>query len=1284
MLHFLRKKNADILILVDTRLSPEVENEVKAEWGGQIFFSSFSSQSRGVAIFIRKNLPVKVLDSFSDQAGNISSILVEIEDKKILFEGIYGPNTDDPSFYSENVFKRIQDWNPGFAIYAGDWNIVQNPELDTRGYQNVNNPRARQELISKINELDLIDVFRNLNPTAKQFTWKQWGNSKFARLDYFLVSNSLLPFVKKVEILSKCYSDHNPICLELDFSKFQRGRGFWKLNNSLLYNLEYVGLIKNTIKHVASQYAIINGNYNYIESCSAEDLENFLQSQSPESLQALTLKINPELFLDVLLMEIRHRTIQFSANLKRNREAEEKKLLNDIKLLENNMHTTDNNNDIITELEQKKESLEEIYNYQARGAYIRSRATYKVEGERPTKMFCALEKHNGVQKYVPQLIVENKEGQESTINSQQSVEEEIFRFYNDLYLNKDYDLEHESIDQFFSPLNADYHGKKISEPEKQKLEGNITLEEMTKYLKKTRNNVSPGSSGFTNEFYKFFWRDLKIFVLNAVEFAFDNNRLSVTQNLGIISIIPKGDKDKRYLNNWRPITLLNSLYKLISGCIAERIKPVLNSLIHPDQKGFVAGRYIGEAVRTTYDVMHYAKQNNLAGLLLCIDFEKAYDSISFKFIKMCLKFYNFGKDLIKWVEILLYDFKAVINHCGNISKSFSIGRGCRQGDPIASYLFILCIEILAIKMRNDPQITGFKIGNMRHLLEIYADDLTVFLDPNSDNLRKTVEVLTSFYKLSGLKISVKKTSAVWFGKNHDSNIKLCPELGLKWSKTFTLLGLNFDNNLENMESNFEEKINKIKKLLFTWSYRYLTPFGKVTIVKSLGLSKISHIALVIPNPNREMLKKLNTLFFQFIWDKKSEKVCREDAKLPVKFGGLGVPDLGKFWTGFKFSWIRRLLTSSSFWPQMIKMEINEILGTDMEIVDILQLGDSKLNQISKSLKNIFWKQVFGSVVEITQGAAFSCPENLLSSSFLHNSLVLRNNKTINERHFPEIVGKVSTLSDFYSPATNKLMDWNQFCEHWACNISQEKFTDIRYIIKLSIQKLKISDNRLVGAHKPMRPFLINLALSINKGCSLYYTWLRKKAILSNKINKRENKWHEELGTLYSLNFWKKTRNLCANINIDNKLLWLQYQIVRNSLQTNYIVSHFIGNVSPLCQYCQESNELVSHLFWFCFHVQHFLREVTDHFQHFGFLFTPSKTEMLFGFQDLDSVNPKNYISFIFKRYVWVTKFRNCELNLNGFLKFLKSYVIDLKYIFELKKDAQKQHEWNTIFFALNI
>ena len=84
--------------------------------------------------------------------------------------------------------------------------------------------------------------------------------------------------------------------------------------------------------------------------------------------------------------------------------------------------------------------------------------------------------------------------------------------------------------------------------------------------------------------------------------------------------------------------------------------------------------------------------------------------------------------------MLLYNFTAVINHCGNISKNFKIGRGCRQGDPIASYLFIICLEILAIRLRGDPNIVGFSVNNLQHLLEIYADDLTVFLKPSSTNL----------------------------------------------------------------------------------------------------------------------------------------------------------------------------------------------------------------------------------------------------------------------------------------------------------------------------------------------------------------------------------------------------------------------------------------------------------------------------------------------------------------------------------------------------------------------
>ena len=325
------------------------------------------------------------------------------------------------------------------------------------------------------------------------------------------------------------------------------------------------------------------------------------------------------------------------------------------------------------------------------------------------------------------------------------------------------------------------------------------------------------------------------------------------------------------------------MYKLTSGCIAERIKPCLDSIIHSDQKGFIYGRYIGECIRTTFDIIEYAKTHNRTGILLCIDFEKAYDSISFAYIKKCLKFFNFGESLIKWVDIILNNFTACINHCGNISQTFNIKRGCRQGDPIAAYLFILSIEIMAIRMRQDPNLRPFGIDNegdgeyerdnenvgnnengrqdergasLQQLLELYADDCSIFLHPTENNLRLALNILQSFYSMSGLKINLSKTSAIWFGVGHNNRQQLCPEFNLEWTTTFKLLGITFDNNLTNMETNFTEKVNEIEKLLNRWYLRYLTPYGKITVIKTLALSKLSHVALVIPSLSSAKIKNL--------------------------------------------------------------------------------------------------------------------------------------------------------------------------------------------------------------------------------------------------------------------------------------------------------------------------------------------------------------------------------------------------------------------------------------------
>ena len=124
--------------------------------------------------------------------------------------------------------------------------------------------------------------------------------------------------------------------------------------------------------------------------------------------------------------------------------------------------------------------------------------------------------------------------------------------------------------------------------------------------------------------------------------SFGNGELSITQKQGLITLLPKGNKPRELIKNWQPITLLNVDYKLLSGILALRMKEVLPGLIQSEQKGFLKDRYIGENIHTVADSLHYIRQKHLTGMLLLIDFQKAFDSLEWDYIEAALKAYNFG------------------------------------------------------------------------------------------------------------------------------------------------------------------------------------------------------------------------------------------------------------------------------------------------------------------------------------------------------------------------------------------------------------------------------------------------------------------------------------------------------------------------------------------------------------------------------------------------------------------------------------------------------------------
>ena len=170
----------------------------------------------------------------------------------------------------------------------------------------------------------------------------------------------------------------------------------------------------------------------------------------------------------------------------------------------------------------------------------------------------------------------------------------------------------------------------------------ITMAEIEFVLQKTRNNIAPGSSGFSGAFYKAFWPELKHTVHLAINSIYYDNELPESLRFGIVHIIPKGQKDQRHLSNWRPLTLLNTLYKLISSILAERLKKVLNRILGPHQKAYIPDRFISEATKNCHDTFEQAVRNKNPGLAIMVDFEKAFDSVSFSFIQNTLKIFGFG------------------------------------------------------------------------------------------------------------------------------------------------------------------------------------------------------------------------------------------------------------------------------------------------------------------------------------------------------------------------------------------------------------------------------------------------------------------------------------------------------------------------------------------------------------------------------------------------------------------------------------------------------------------
>ena len=180
--------------------------------------------------------------------------------------------------------------------------------------------------------------------------------------------------------------------------------------------------------------------------------------------------------------------------------------------------------------------------------------------------------------------------------------------------------------------------------------------------------------------------------------------MSCSQKQAVITLLEKSGKDRALLENWRPLSLVNVDTKIMSKVIEATVKKVLPSIIHYNQTGYVKDRFIGEAIRSIIDIKDFTAKENFPGLLLFIDFQKAFESVEWEFLIESLKKFNFGQEFLQWVKTFYNNIQSCVINNGVSSNFFTLERGVRQGDPLSPYLVIIGVETLAIAIRQKETI----------------------------------------------------------------------------------------------------------------------------------------------------------------------------------------------------------------------------------------------------------------------------------------------------------------------------------------------------------------------------------------------------------------------------------------------------------------------------------------------------------------------------------------------------------------------------------------------------
>ena len=1122
-----KEKKFDIICLQETYITDAVSDLWKLEWGGELIYEAKTNHSLGTTILLKKGFQheVKVIT----KTARILGVEIKTESGEMQVFNLYAPNQTMDKLQFFNDLQTILSNNQSEQlVLCGDLNTVLDNEKDI-----ISGAKHPENVVTAFNDLKneggLNDAWRMFHAQEKEFSWSSKNNFIARRIDYILASDWIMNNILECNMFSTPHSDHRYVYIELNCKQTVRGPGIWKFNNSLLKDIEFVNRINRIIDDSITDYT------EYDDQVKWELIKRRLKDESIEYSKSKAVK-------------------------RKNERIELSNKLNECdKLLSNdpdNENLKTRRHDICLQLE-----LHEYFLTQS--AIIRAREKWIQEGEKNSKYFLQLEKSRANAKIMNTLQYDGK-----IITNQNEILKAQKEHFEQLYSKKD---ESENLSNDLDDFLEDCEVPKLNDEDRDSCEGRITVEEAGIALSQLKNDSSPGSDGLTTEFYKFFWPKLCNLVVKTFNSGFEKGHLSGSQSTGIITLLHKGnDLSRENLNNWRPITLLNTDYKILAKCLALRIAGVITELVSHEQVGFIKGRNISSILRLVDDVIEHANINNLSGAIVAVDLKKAFDSVSKDFMIETFSRFGFGREFITWFKVINENTCSSVGYSGWVSEDFKVERGVRQGCCLSPLAFVLSLELLAIKLRQSRNIQGIKIKGGNSLstvlrIALYADDITLFLK-NKDDLEAALGIFSQFSIISGLEINKNKTEAMWIG-THANHGEACCEL--KWKKKIKILGIVFsvEKPASENEENWEKRIENIKKITGRWQKRNLGYLGKVCIINSFIIPQLVYVMKAICLPEK-VIHSINTILYRFLWKRKNtnkkafEKVRRKVINSDFEKGGLRFRDIKTLQESFLLEWIVKIYNASendkwSYIPSY------ELLQFGKEYAGLRGNVQWKKFRIDNIIISSFWKQALKTWVD---NNAETTPNNASHSVIWNNQNITYRNQVLFYKKWAQRgiiyvndilegnnIVSLQQIEEKLGRSPSLMLEYNVVWNAVSAFLANHEPLTVEVALNRDIL---LFDSKQLASAKSFRLSLVEKRFT--EPCAVQF-WQRK-------FNTELTKWH-----------WTIIRQASK----ESRLRELHWKILHNIYPTN-IVLHKMGlRQNNRCTYCSDKVDFIEHFFVEC-------------------------------------------------------------------------------------------------------